>query len=95
MLDFVASLVSFIVMPNVVQVHDRCAPALVHSFLLTHSLTHSLPQDTLTVIDNSALLASSAFLTPFSEVFAFMEHVLLVRISYAVGSGCVCVCVCV
>jgi hypothetical protein len=44
-------------------------------------------QTTLKVIDRNALLQATVFLTPFAEIFAFLEDIISVRVQYALAAG--------
>ena len=60
--------------------------ALVLSVELPILMQRSI-QQSLSPTHRSAVLAASAFLTPFEEVFIFLEDTMLVRINYAMGAG--------
>lgn len=44
-------------------------------------------QRELTVGDRNAVIAVEAFLVPYNEIFQFVEDIILVRVSYALGAG--------
>ena len=44
-------------------------------------------QQNLDPMHRTAVLSAGAFLTPFEEIFVFLEDTMLVRINYAMGSG--------